>query len=250
LRELKTRFTPQHPDVIRAQAALDKLQKALSAERAAIAQGGPVPETRMDSTRRGRIKELTSEMDALDRRIAEKQSDDRRLRQQVETYQARIAAAPTRESELVALTRDYETLQRQYRSLLEKYEESKVAANLERKQIGEQFRILDPARVPEKPYTPNRPLIAAAGAGFGLFAGLALVVLLEYRDQRLRTPADVALCCGVEVLVAIPPVVTPAETQRLARRRKLIWAASVVVIGLTVGVAAWNWSHWSALLLR
>ena len=69
----------------------------------------------------------------------------------------KVEAAPTRETEMVGLTRDYETLQRQYRSLLEKYEESKIAANLERRQIGEQFRILDPARVPERPYRHRAP---------------------------------------------------------------------------------------------
>ena len=59
--------------------------------------------------------------------------------------------APTRESELVELTRDYATLQGLYSSLLAKKEESKIAANLERRQIGEQFKLLDPARLPERP---------------------------------------------------------------------------------------------------
>ena len=50
------------------------------------------------------------------------------------------------------LTRDYSTLQAAYTSLLMKREDSMIAANLERRQIGEQFRILDPASRPEKPY--------------------------------------------------------------------------------------------------
>ena len=61
-------------------------------------------------------------------------------------YQASVDAVPTRESELIELTRDYETLQSIYTSLLSKREDSKIAANLERRQIGEQFKILDPAR--------------------------------------------------------------------------------------------------------
>ncbi len=50
---------------------------------------------------------------------------------------------PTRESELVELTRDYSTLRSRTISLLKKREDSKLAANLERRQIGEQFKILD-----------------------------------------------------------------------------------------------------------
>ena len=89
-------------------------------------------------------------------------------------YQSRIEATPAREAELASLTRDYETLQQSYRSLLQKKEESQISANLERRQIGEQFKILDPARMPEKPASPDRPrlylivILAAIGIGRGV----------------------------------------------------------------------------------
>ena len=67
------------------------------------------------------------------------------------------------------MTRDYATLQNSYQSLLAKKEDSKIAANLERRQIGEQFKLLDPARLPEKPYSPDRRMLNL----FGLFGGLA-----------------------------------------------------------------------------
>ena len=70
---------------------------------------------------------------------------------------------PARETELAELTRDYTTLQQIYSDLLAKNEESKVAANLERRQIGEQFKLLDPARLPEKPISPNRLMINLIG---------------------------------------------------------------------------------------
>ena len=74
----------------------------------------------------------------------------------MKVYQARVESTPTRESELIELTRDYDTLQKTYTSLLGKKEDSKIAANLERRQIGEQFKILDPARMPERPFSPDR----------------------------------------------------------------------------------------------
>ena len=58
--------------------------------------------------------------------------------------------------DLIGLTRDYETMQRMYTSLLMKSQEAQVAANVERRQIGEQFKVIDPARVPERPYSPDR----------------------------------------------------------------------------------------------
>ena len=66
----------------------------------------------------------------------------------VSEYQRRIESIPGLESEWVSLSRDYETQQTAYKQLLAKSEESKVAVDLERRQIGEQFRVLDPARVP------------------------------------------------------------------------------------------------------
>ena len=48
-------------------------------------------------------------------------------------------------------------MQQTYRSLLQKKEESQISANLEKRQIGEQFKILDPARMPERPASPDRP---------------------------------------------------------------------------------------------
>ena len=49
------------------------------------------------------------------------------------SYQAKVDAAPARESELVELTRDYTTLQQTYQSLLARRQDSKIAANLERR---------------------------------------------------------------------------------------------------------------------
>ena len=51
-------------------------------------------------------------------------------------YQRRVDAVPARESELAELTRDYSNLQTLYQTLLAKQEESKIAANLERRRSG------------------------------------------------------------------------------------------------------------------
>ena len=99
-------------------------------------------------------------------------------------YQARIAAVPSRETELVELTRDYETLRQGYTNLLAKSENARMSTNLERRQIGEQFRVLEPARLPERPISPNRLQINTMGALGGLAVGMGLVLLLEYRGPQ------------------------------------------------------------------
>ena len=141
---------------------VDELKKRVEAERSrarsASSRRAPVA---IDAAKRKRLTDAKAELENLDRQIAAKIAEEQRLRGVLGMYQARLEAAPAREAELAALTRDYETLQQSYRTLLQKKEESKISANLERRQIGEQFKILDPARMPERPTSPDRPRLYA-----------------------------------------------------------------------------------------
>ena len=98
--------------------------------------------------RRERISSMRAEIESLDRQVAFKESEERRLGSVIGDYQSRIEAVPGVESEYLALTRDYDTIQASFRDLLTKSEAARVAENLENRQIGEQFRVLDAPRVP------------------------------------------------------------------------------------------------------
>ena len=237
LRELQARLTSEHPDVARAKRQLRELEAKAAPSAAAPA---PQPEIRpaRPTATAARIRNLQNEMQNIDRQIAYKEAEERRLRGVIATYQARVEAAPKRESELIELTRDYTTLQQLYTGLLAKREDSKIAANLERRQAGEQFRILDPARVPEQPFSPNRMRMNLMGAIAGLALGLGLVALLEYRDTTLRTDDDVLSTLNLPVLAVIPLLVTSVDDRRQKRRRwaAVAAAASVMVIGTAVVV--------------
>ena len=244
LRALEGRLTPEHPDVIRAR----RLVRELEAKAAAISGSAPAPATATrvspgTSARQSRLRGLQEELDNLDRQIAYKQSEERRLRGVMTMYQARVEAAPRRESELIELTRDYATVQQVYTNLLTKREDSKVAANLERRQAGEQFRVLDPARMPERPFSPNRMRMNAMGAFAGLAVGLALAGLLEFRDTTLRTDDDVVVSVGLPVLAMIPLMITSADQQRQSRVRWIAVAAAAAVMVLSTAAVIWKVTH-------
>jgi len=131
--------------------------------------------------------------------------------------------------------RDYDTLRNTYTSLLAKKEESKISANLERQQVSEQFKILDPARLPQKPFSPDRMKITAAGAAFGLLLGVAFAAFLEYRDSSLRSEDEVLRTLVLPVLAAIPAMTALSERGR--RRRYLFVSAAAAVLAVA-GVAA------------
>ena len=158
---IELRLRPEHPDVRKQRRVVEELEKRVAAQQLEsdiTAKPAPIAAAVvMDAGKRKRLTDARIELDNLDRQIQGKLAEESRLQSMVAMYQARIPAAPLREAELTALTRDYETFQSSYRSLLQKKEESQMSANLEKRQIGEQFKILDPARMPEKPASTNRP---------------------------------------------------------------------------------------------
>lgn len=233
LEDLLLRYKPEHPDVARQRRVIQDLQKKLDGEMAAIAAQDPssprpvAVQDRAEAARLLRIEQARLEIESLGRQIESKEREEARLRAVVTEYQARVEAAPTRESDLTELSRDYATIQRTYTALLVKKEDAQLAANLERYQIGEQFKVLDPARMPEKPISPDRPRLYAFGAALGLAIGVALAAFLEFRDTSLKTDTDVVMAIGLPVLALIPELVTDEE--RAARRRRRIlrsWATA------------------------
>lgn len=245
LRSLEARgFTSQHPDVIRIKATIKDLEERVAAEAASVAAVKPVaaPVSPQAAAARNRLEAWRTEIANIDRQIAANEQQEKRLRDKIAEFQARVEAVPTRESELTELTRDYATLQGSYTSLLAKREDSQLAANLERRQGGEQFKVLDRARVPEKPASPNRPLIGGAGAGLGLVLGLVLGALRELKDSSLRTEEDVLQGLDLPVLAMIPTVVTTIDRSRLRRRTRtlVLTTAGLCTLLIAVGVFVWK----------
>jgi polysaccharide chain length determinant protein (PEP-CTERM system associated) len=236
LAALQQRYTPQHPDVIRMQREVKKLENDVASQPGA---GLGTPMSQSDQARARRISDLDAQIGQTNSRIKRREDEQRRLQGEQRGYQAKADAAPTRETELIGLTRDYGTLQDLYANLLKKSEESRMASELESRQIGEQFRLLDPARMPERPFSPNRLLIAIAGAAGGLALGLLLAALAEYRDNSFAVDHEVVAVLALPVLAMIPEMLTRGERRRLRMRRLL--ASTVGLLALTVAAGAVIW---------
>ena len=114
------------------------------------------------------------------------------------------------------------TLTTIYTGLLTKKEDSTVAANLERRQGGEQFRPLDQPRIPERPSEPDRPRLNLLGMAAGLALGLALIALVEYRDASFRTDDEVTQHLAFPVLAVVPLMESDQERRKTTRRRWLL----------------------------
>ena len=252
LEQMETRLSAKHPDVLRTRRAIEELEKQVAAEELqrpvspGSGQDGP-PATMEEARRREQLRLARTEIESLDRQIASNEGEERRLRALIDGYQARLESVPGVESEWMALTRDYDTLQESYRELLAKSENSKMAASLEQRAIGEQFRILDPARVPLKPHSPDRRRINLVGTLAGLGIGVLLVGFMHYRDTTMRSEADAMGAVKLPVLVLVPFVKTQADLVRGKRRRLLAGAAAGAACVATAAMV-WYLQLWKFIL--
>ena len=220
LASLELRLKPTHPDIGAMKRRVRDLEQR--AEQEALEAPVTKPTPPAEVARQRRINDLKNDLEQMDRQIANKAAEEKRLRDIAAGYQQRVDLAPTREAEMAELTRDYTTLQSLYSTLLSKKEESKIAANLERRQIGEQFKLLDQARMPERPFSPNRALFNLGGIAAGLAIGLVLVGLLEYRDLSMKTDDEVSGVLGLPVLAVVPRMQSDTERKKMRYRRVFI----------------------------
>jgi len=243
LASLLQRYTPDHPEVVSLQRTIGELVVRLESE-TPTSTTAVVPEkpiTVAEATQRKKVLDLQAELAVIDHQLTGNRAEEAHLKKTIADYQAKVDIVPTRESELVELTRDYSTLQTAYASLLMKREDSVIAANLEQRQIGEQFKLLDTASLPEKPYNQSQRLtMMASGAASGLVLGLLVVGLLEYRDSSFKREEEVLKALSVPVLALIPVMKSAREIRAATRRGRAIDIAGTAVL-LTAGVVLVLW---------
>jgi len=229
LETLKSRYTEKHPDIYR----LKKLIAELEAKNAdSAADGGSLTNS---SSFANLPRDLRNQLIAANREIQSSESEIGNLKAQISEYQKRVEETPKREQELLSLRRDYQNIQASYDSLLRRKLEADIAVNMERKQKGEQFRIVDSARLPQKPVEPNmkKLFFFTAVAGLGIGGGLAF--LLEITNTSIRKPDEVESLYGLPLLTIIPEILNPKQL----KLKKINYALSIAFSMITMaGFAA------------
>ena len=142
--------------------------------------------------------EVRTELALLQRRLEQLHSSKQDL-------EKRLERSPIVEQELLILERDYNTLKNNYTMLLDKRLHTRVEENIEKRQKGGKYRIIDKANLPTMPAIPNTPRVLVLGFLFGCVLGGGLAVLRERLTEHFRGPEDVEfLLAGPRLLAAIP----------------------------------------------
>jgi len=235
LADLSTKYTARHPDIVRLQeeiSATEKLKAGSEEKAKSTKQSAENPEVRVtgDPQSRSAMVQVESQLKANELDIANRKTEIKRLENDIDSYQQRLNLAPAREQELAAITRDHEQSRTNYESLLAKRNSSEMATNLEKRQQGEQFRMIDPPSLPQRPYFPDRLLFCLGGLAFGLALGLGSIVLMEFANPRLFGEDELSAIVTTPILITIPPVPTPAENRKRLRLHALELVTAIVML--------------------
>jgi succinoglycan biosynthesis transport protein ExoP len=173
--QLKTQFGAGYPKVLEVKNQLDEVQSDIAAE------GG-----RMAS-------QIKNEY------LAAQQREDL-VRTEMEAQEREANELNQNAIEFNILKRDVDANRQLYEGLLQKLKEATLEAGLRSSNV----RIVDSARVPIAPSSPDIPRNLAIGLILGLSGGIGLAFLLESLDNTVRTPDQAELASGWPSLGVVP----------------------------------------------
>jgi uncharacterized protein involved in exopolysaccharide biosynthesis len=230
LRKLKARYSDKHPDVMKIQAMIEKL---LQEETPPPDGFGQELDAEMYDDMDGssffaaQIQDMEAQVLMANRELAKLRGQKEKIEKEVETYQRRVESGPKIEQMLADLRRGHDQVEGNYSDLLDKKFKAKMSENLEIAQQGEQFTILDHAKLPDKPYKPQTRKVLFFGVFAAAAIGLGIGFLVEYLDRSFFASKDVERTLQLPVLVSVPVILTNEDNERILIKRAVSAAAVV-----------------------
>jgi len=202
LAALLARYTPEHPDVVKLKNQIEELKKHMAEAPKTSGQGSG--STRASAIEPPQMQQLRAKLRQDEVSISNLTTRQSQIQDQIRQLQARIQASPVVEQQFKEITRSHQTALDFYNDLLKKHEQSAMATDLEHQQQSEQFRVLDPPSLPEKPSFPKKSYFAGGGLGGGFVLGLGIMYLIALIDKSMHTERDVELFLRLPVLAMVP----------------------------------------------
>jgi polysaccharide biosynthesis transport protein len=203
---LRTRFSDEHPDVVKLKAEIAGLEKQQGVS------GKKSPDNPTYITIASQLAGVQSEITSIKRQIEE-------VEKSRGEYQQRIEKTHSIEGSYNALITEQNNSKMKYDDLMRKVMEAKMAHGLEKEQKGERFTLIDPARLPEKPFKPNRLAIMLIGLVLGIGAGVGFAALMEFSDDSIRDTNTLSQATSFPVLAVIPEIITRKERSGKIRKQ-------------------------------
>lgn len=200
---LRSTYKENYPDIIIVKNRIKEIESRLEAKESASGKDSAKKPVRAYGG-----GEYKAQIAALKEREAE-------IRRQIKGYEKRVEDSPANEQRMTDLHRDYDISFKNYQTLLEKKLNARLAENMEKRQKGERFKVIDPANLPERPYKSDKMKVVFSGFGAGAGIGLGLIFLMEYLNPAFRKPEELEAVFPHQVLASIPEFrKRPSEKKR------------------------------------
>ncbi|MBF0258994.1 MAG: chain-length determining protein [Desulfamplus sp.] len=228
LANLKSQFSDQYPDVINTKKEIEKV-KAVVKRKKADTRGKPDNPVYISLS--SQLSGTRSDMASVREQIAQ-------FKRQADEFRAKTSATPKIEETYSRMVSDINNLKSKYNELQQKMMEATLSLSLQTEQKGERFTLIEPARLPEKPYKPNRLAIVLIGFVLGIGAGVGLAALVEFSDTSFRNAESLERVTGFPVLAEIPQIITFKDKVK----RTVKWSIGIVLFAalVTGGLAAFH----------
>ena len=220
---LQSRFSESYPDVIKTKAEIAALEKQLADSASTNGKDGALPDNPAYINLASQLSSTKSDISSVFQQIND-------LRAKEETYRKRLEATPGVEEKYRILLTDRDTIKAKYNDLMMKLMEAQVSHGLEKEQKGERFTLIDPPKLPEKPYKPNRMAIMLIGLVLGLGAGAGTAAFNEFVNDTALSTEDLQRAGLVPVLGSIPYLVSAEEIRTRKKHRMTICVGVVSIV--------------------
>ncbi|TCV83420.1 Wzz/FepE/Etk N-terminal domain-containing protein [Sulfurirhabdus autotrophica] len=222
---MNEKYSEDHPDVIKLKKSIASLEE--SYKKAMAAGETPKfkkPENPAYISLQSQLESVNSDLNSLKRKLAD-------LKAKMNSYETLLQQTPQVEQEYLLLSRDHENSVHRYQELKAKQMEAQVAQELEKDSKGERFSLIDPAQLPEKPHSPNRPAIFLLGFILSLGGGVAYAGVLESMDSSVKGSKSLTGLLNAPLLSVIPYIENSED------RRKKTKVNSLVILGVISSIA-------------
>ncbi len=221
------KYQPNHPDLIR----LQKEVAALEAQQKQLAAADPSLDPKATQT-----DQMKSQILMINDEIKSRQARQTELETRIRNLQSKVDILPAIEQQYAELTRDYNAARDNYQTLLQKQNAAGMAADVEHQAQGEQFRVIDPASLPQKPYKPDLIQLNLIGLALGLAVGGGLAAMQEFKDMSMHSDKDIKFYLPVPLLGTMPVVINGESKQqrRAARLRTLMFSGATLTVLMVV----------------
>lgn len=219
------RYTSSHPDVVSLTNRVNELEKELNNV------SKSTEDQYYDSNPTNPVYlSLETQLNDFKTTLKVAKEERKQVLEKIGVLELALNEVPEVEREYLTLRRDYANAVNQYNQTKNKQMQADIALQLESESKGERFTLIEPATLPEKPISPNRPIIVTLGFFLAIVCGIGFAIVADLISGTIRGASNIASFVGAMPLSVIPFEMNLQERIKNKKIKKRIILLFIMVI--------------------